>query len=138
MKSRQSQVARWIELLVDIVFPIKPVQEEISFYDFIIRIRQQVIEAERWNKISGTPREIDISQTDFQFLFDISKELRIKEKLENNLCMEEFWTHGMTTYLAQALGTSRQNVDRYISLGKIKESRTMDKAIYELLGEKIW
>ena len=44
----------------------------------------------------------------------------------------------MSTFLAQAMNTSRQNIDRYVSLGKIKESRTMDKAIYELLGEKIW
>ena len=59
-------------------------------------------------------------------------------KDNNKLYVDEFWGHGMSTFLAQAMNTSRQNIDRYVSLGKIKESRTMDKAIYELLGEKIW
>ena len=44
----------------------------------------------------------------------------------------------MSTIIAQAMDTSRQNVDRYMALGKIKESRTMDKTIYEFLGEEIW
>ena len=52
--------------------------------------------------------------------------------------MDEFWAHGMSTEIARIMGTSRQNIDRYISLGRIKESRTMDKAIFELLGENIW
>ena len=44
----------------------------------------------------------------------------------------------MSTEIAEIMNTSRQNIDRYISLGKVKESRTMDKTIYELLGEKVW
>ena len=51
---------------------------------------------------------------------------------------DEFWARGMSTDIAQIMNTTRQNIDRYISLGKIKESRTMDKYIYELLGEKTW
>jgi len=42
----------------------------------------------------------------------------------------------MSTIISQAMNTTRQNIDRYVSLGKIKESRTMDKAIYEMLGER--
>ena len=52
--------------------------------------------------------------------------------------MNEFWAHGMSTEIARVMNATRQNIDRYISLGKIKESRTMDKAVYELLGENIW
>ena len=44
----------------------------------------------------------------------------------------------MSTDIARIMGTTRQNIDRYISLGRIKESRTMDKAIFDLLGEKLW
>ena len=50
-------------------------------------------------------------------------------------CMDEFWARGMSTEIARIMSTTRQNIDRYISLGRIKESRTMDKAIFELLGE---
>ena len=52
--------------------------------------------------------------------------------------MDEFWAFGMATEIARIMNTTRQNIDRYISSGKIKESRTMDKAIFELLGEDIW
>ena len=138
MKARQSQVARWIELLSDIILPIKPVEEDISFYQFILDMRHRIILSERWNKIYDKSREIEPLHTDFHFLFEIRGEFTSKEDYSNKLFVEEFWSHGMSTALAQAMDTSRQNIDRYVSLGKIKDSRTMDKAIYELLGEQIW
>lgn len=58
--------------------------------------------------------------------------------MELLFCMDEFWARGMSVDIARIMNTTRQNIDRYISLGRIKESRTMDKAIFELLGEDIW
>lgn len=138
MKVRQSQVARWIELIADIILPIKQVNEDISFYDFILDTRQRVIASERWNKVYGRPREIEPFHTDFCFLFEKKGEFVLKDDFTHKLFVEENWSYGMSTVLAQAMDTSRQNIDRYVSLGKVKESRTMDKAIYELLGEGIW
>lgn len=138
LKARQSQVARWIELLADIILPIKRVNEDISFYDFILDSRQRVIAAEKWNKVYGKPRDVELIQTGFRFLFEIKDDFSSKDDYGNRLFIEEFWSHGMSTILAQAMDTSRQNIDRYVSLGKIKESRTMDRGIYELLGEEIW
>ena len=137
LKVRQSQVARWIELLADLVLPIKQVEEDISFYNFVLEIRHKVIESERWNKVYGRPREVEPFETNFDLLFGGKDDFDLKED-NNKLFVDEFWGYGMSTFLAQAMNTSRQNIDRYVSLGKIKESRTMDKAIYELLGEKIW
>ena len=137
LKVRQSQVARWIELLADLILPIKQVEEDISFYNFVLDIRHKVIESERWNKVYGRPREVEPFETNFDLLFGGKDDFDLKED-NNKLFVDEFWGYGMSTFLAQAMNTSRQNVDRYVSLGKIKESRTMDKAIYELLGEKIW
>ena len=137
LKVRQSQVARWIELLADLVLPIKQVEEDISFYNFVLNIRHKVIESERWNKVYGRPREVEPFETNFDLLFGGKDDFDLKED-NNKLFVDEFWGYGMSTFLAQAMNTSRQNIDRYVSLGKIKESRTMDKAIYELLGEKIW
>ena len=138
LKARQSQVARWIELLADIVLPIKKVNEDISFYDSITDNRYKMIESERWNKVLGRPRDIELFQTNFILLFENKDEFDLKEEHCNRFCIDEFWVYGMSTFLAQAMNTSRQNIDRYISLGKIKESRTLDKAIYDYLGEKIW
>ena len=137
LKVRQSQVARWIELLADLILPIKQVEEDISFYNFVLDIRHKVIESERWNKVYGRPREVEPFETNFDLLFGGKDDFDLKED-NNKLFVDEFWGYGMSTFLAQAMNTSRQNIDRYVSLGKIKESRTMDKAIYELLGEKIW
>ena len=138
MKGRQSQVARWLELLADIILPIKQVDEDVTFYNFILDIRQKIIMSERWNKVYGSPREIQPFNTNFQFLSEMKSEFVLIDDDGDKLFVEEFWKHGMSTVIAQAMDTSRQNVDRYVSLGRIKESRTMDKAIYELLGEEIW
>ena len=138
MKGRQSQVARWLELLADIILPIKQVDEDVTFYSFILDIRQKIIMSERWNKVYGSPREIQLFNTNFQFLSEMKSEFVLIDDVGDKLFVEEFWKHGMSTVIAQAMDTSRQNVDRYISLGRIKESRTMDKSIYELLGEEIW
>lgn len=138
IKTHQSQVARWIELLADIVLPIKRVNEDISFYNFILEMRHRIIISEQWNKVYGRTRHIEPIHTNFHFLFDIKGEFSYKEDYCNKLFVEEFWSHGMSTVLSQAMDTSRQNIDRYVSLGKIKDSRTMDKAIYEFLGEQIW
>ena len=137
IKARQSQVARWIELLADIVLPIKRVEEDISFYDFILEMRYRIIASEQWNKVYGKTRYIEPFNTNFQFLFEVKGEFSSKEDYYDKLFVEEFWSHGMSTILSQAMGTSRQNIDRYVSLGKIKDSRTIDKAIYEFLGEQI-
>lgn len=138
MKGRQSQVARWLELLADIILPIKQVDEDVTFYNFILDIRQKIIMSERWNKVYGSPREIQPFNTNFQFLSEMKSEFVLIDDDGDKLFVEEFWKHGMSTVIAQAMDTSRQNVDRYVSLGRIKESRTMDKAIYKLLGEEIW
>lgn len=137
IKVRQTQVARWIELLSDVILPIKQVGEDIAFYKIILNTRYRVIESERWNKVHGKPREVELFETDFELLFRYKDDFDFKEE-RGRLYANEFWGHGMSTFLSQVMNTSRQNIDRYVSLGKVKESRTMDKMIYELLGEEIW
>ena len=138
IKTHQSQVARWVELLADIVLPIKYVNEDISFYKFILEMRHKIIVSEQWNRVYGKARRIEPFKTNFRFLFEIKEEFSYKDDYYNKFFVEEFWGHGMSTVLSQAMGTSRQNIDRYISLGRIKDSRTIDKTIYDFLGEQIW
>ena len=138
MKMRQSQIARWIELLADIILPMGQLNEDPAFYDFILDVRNRVIESERWNRITCRPRDVEATKTDFLYLFDVRRDLFYREDYNNQHFVDDFWVHGMSTIIAQAMDTSRQNVDRYMALGKIKESRTMDKTIYEFLGEEIW
>jgi len=80
---------------------------------------------------------VKVLDVDYDSLFWIREEYVKKEEPKLMFCMDEFWARGMSTKIAQVMHTTRQNIDRYVSLGRIKESRTMDKAIFELLGEDI-
>ncbi len=138
IKSMQSQVAHLIELIADIMLPIVYREEDRRFYEFILENRGRLIEQERWNKVGGRYRGTEILNIDYELLFENIKRYTQKKDTELLFCMDEFWAHGMSTEIARIMSTTRQNIDRYISLGRIKESRTMDKAIFELLGEDIW
>lgn len=136
IKSKQSQIARLIELITDIISPIHPSSEHISFYDFILDNRIRVIQQEQWNRVSGRFRDEELLNIDLNYIFESRNHIEENDVDEFAFSMEEFWVRGMSSIVAQAMNTSRQNIDRYVSLGKIKESRTMDKAIYEMLGER--
>lgn len=138
VKSMQSQVAHLIELIADIMLPIVCREEDRRFYEFILESRCRLIEQERWNKVGGRYRDAEILNIDYEFLFENIDGYTQRKDTEFLFCMDEFWAHGMSTEIARIMSTTRQNIDRYISLGRIKESRTMDKAIFELLGEDIW
>lgn len=138
LKSTQSQVAHLIELIADIMLPIVYREESMQFYKFILENRCRLIEQERWNKVSARYRDAEILNIDYELLFENRETYSVKKSEEQLFNMDEFWAYGMSTEIARVMETTRQNVDRYISLGRIKESRTMDKTIYELLGEEIW
>ena len=138
VKSMQSQVAHLIELIADIMLPIVCREDDRQFYEFILESRCRLIEQERWNKVDGRYRDIEILNIDYEILFENIQRYMQKKDTEYLFCMDEFWAHGMSTEIARIMNTTRQNIDRYILLGRIKERRTMDKAIYELLKEDIW
>lgn len=138
VKSMQSQVAHLIELIADIMLPIVCREEDRRFYEFILENRCRLIEQERWNKVGGRYRNTEILNINYNLLFKNMEGYTQKKDTELLFCMDEFWARGMSADIARIMNTTRQNIDRYISLGRIKESRTMDKAIFELLGEDIW
>lgn len=138
IKSMQSQVAHLIEVIADIMLPIVYREEDRQFYEFILKNRCRLIEQENWNKVSRRYRNTEILNIDYELLFEDREIYTQKKDTELLFYMDEFWAHGMSTEIARIMSTTRQNIDRYISLGRIKESRTMDKAIFELLGEDIW
>lgn len=138
LKSTQSQVAQLIELIADIMLPIAYKEERTQFYETIMENRHKLIELERWNKVSARYRDAEILNINYELLFEDREAYPLKKNDVELFNMDEFWAYGMSTEIAHVMKTTRQNVDRYISLGRIKESRTMDKAIYGLLEEEIW
>lgn len=135
IKSKQSKMARWIELIADILLPLSQINEIESYYTEIIQIRSCIQDCEFKKITSSRKSEIGFSNTNIHLLFELKNNYSNKKTHNDSLYIEEFWEHGMMTDIAEIINTSRQNVNRYVYLGKIKESRTMDKSIYELLGE---
>lgn len=138
VKSDQSQIAHLIELIADIILPIVYMEEDRQFYEYILQNRWKLINQEHWNKTIGRYKDAEILNINYEILFESTEEYSKWKTSEYPFCMNEFWAFGMSTKIAKIMNTTRQNIDRYISLGKIKESRTMDKAIFELLQEDLW
>lgn len=136
IKSKQSQIARLIELVADIILPIRSTYEYMDFYNFILDNRIRIIRQEQWNRVSSRYRDDDLLNINLDYVSEVRNIVEESADYEFNFSMEEFWIRGMSTIIAQTMNTTRQNIDRYVSLGRIKESRTMDKAIYEMLGER--
>lgn len=133
-KSSQSQVAQLIELVADVMMPIANKNENINFYEHILDYRFQVMSQERWNRVSRRYRDEGILNLDYKKLFENKEGYTQKKDGELPFAMDDYWARGMSTEIAQIMNTTRQNIDRYVALGKIKQSRTVDKAIYEMLG----
>ncbi len=137
-KSKQSQIVRWIELLADILAPLEQCYEDIGFYKFILSTRAEAAELEQLSKANNRARELKIFDTNFDLLFNLKYLYSVSKETDRHLLLfADFWEHGMATTIAEVMNTSRQNIDRYVSLGKVKESRTMDMTICELLEEII-
>ena len=136
IKSKQSQIAHLVELVADIISPIHPTNEDPDFYKFVLDNRIRVIHQEQWNRVRGRYRDEDLLNINLDCVFDARNLSEDNSVNGDNFSIGEFWLRGMSTIIAQAMNTTRQNIDRYVSLGRIKESRTMDKAIYQMLGER--
>ena len=124
------------ELVADIISPIRSTHEYMDFYNFILDNRIRIIRQEQWNRVSSRYRDDDLLNINLDYVSEVRNIVEESADYEFNFSMEEFWIRGMSTIIAQTMNTTRQNIDRYVSLGRIKESRTMDKAIYEMLGER--
>ena len=144
IKNRQSQMVRYIELLADILNPVQVknglMSEHPAFYSYILAMKRMLMG--EWSySASLTLRQSrsmeNINSVDVDFLFS-SKKVYDDNISNGTLYPNEFWERGMSTVIAKALNMTRQNLERYIILGRIKESRNMDGAILSFLGEKVW
>ena len=54
----------------------------------------------------------------------------------DDLYIKDFWRKGYSSLIAEVLKTSRQNVDKHIRSGRIKESRNMDGTLMLWIEKK--
>jgi len=88
VKSMQSQVAHLIELIADIMLPIVCREDDRQFYEFILESRCRLIEQERWNKVDGRYRDIEILNIDYEILFENIQRYMQKKDTEYLFCMD--------------------------------------------------
>ena len=140
IKECQSQIARAIELIADLMMPLDKKQnnEDIKFWEQLLQARAHIIETEKWNQVGTRYKNDELLKINVESWIELQNKFVLKNEEAQSFFYDEFWARGMSTEIAQLMNTTRQNIDRYVMQGKIKESRTMDKSIYELLGEKIW
>ena len=56
---------------------------------------------------------------------------------DSGLFIDYYWERGLSSLIAEIIDTSRQNVDKHISLGRVKDSRNIDYTILLMLGEEL-
>ena len=56
---------------------------------------------------------------------------------DSGLFIDYYWERGLSTLIAKIIETSRQNVDKHILSGRIKDSRNIDYTILSMLGEEL-
>ena len=142
IKNRQSQMARLIELLIDITCPIMDKKswynvERAEFYSRLLTLKITLIDERRSNIHLHSQKEriIDI---DNELLYEVCEFNKVQNMDSSNLYIDCYWERGLSSLVADIIGTSRQNVERHVLLGRIKESRNIDCTILMMLGDMLW
>lgn len=142
IKSNQSQMVKLIELLVDITCPLMNKKclynyENAKFYEKLLKLKVGLIveKINNRNVYNYEERTIDINN---HLLYEVCEWGKVQNIDDSGLFIDCYWERGLSSLLADIINTSRQNVDKHISLGKVKESRNMDCTILMMLGDNLW
>lgn len=138
VKREQSWMEYMIELVADVLMPIGFCREEKTFYGELLSNREKLLNSENSERMHSAYKVKLGVNIDIELLFNLRCCVRDIENKTQKFYYTEFWSRGMIKEMAEVMGMTRQNVARYVLRGKIKESRTMDKQIKDLLEENIW
>lgn len=142
LKNRQSQTVKLIELLADIACPIINNKrwdrnEDEDFYKELIRLKVHLITQEK--HISKRVAYDDVFMNlNINALYHACESSYTENSDPSSLFIDCYWERGLSSLIAEIISTSRQNVDKHIYLGRVKESRNMDRTIFMMLGERKW
>lgn len=144
IKNRQSNTVKTIELLLDIIYPIINKDDNINyledsfFYKQLLELKYNISN----NKLlssSINKYESSITYSKIflpEIIFNNIEPCYYDYSEKDKLFIDDFWKKGFSTIIAEVLDTSRQNIDKHIALGKIKESRNLDGTILLILGRE--
>lgn len=139
LKSKQSQMVKLIEMLADIACPIVNKkcfyeEEKNVFYKGLLEYKKELIDDEFKKKMLYENRKINIDNSELYFPFRYFDSENIDD---SGLFIDYYWERGLSSLIAEIIDTSRQNVDKHISLGRVKDSRNIDYTILLMLGEEL-
>lgn len=142
LKNKQSQMVKLIELLVDIYCPIWNKNnmckyEDARFYERLLNLKVRlIVENEGLKAVRNyNERQIDINN---HLLYEVCELSKVQNIDVSGLYIDCYWDRKLSTLIANIINTSRSNVNKHISLGRVKESRNMDCTILMMLGDNLW
>lgn len=135
LKSKKSDIIKLVEMFVDIRCPVvnkKCIYSdgEKEFYKKII-VYKKDLTAVKNKKIFD---KINLDNNELYESFKCSDSENIDD---SGLFIDYYWERGLSTLIAKIIDTSRQNVDKHILSGRIKDSRNIDYTILSMLGEEL-
>lgn len=143
LKQTQSKTAKLIELIMDFYFPLNQTNindNHLGIFSEIIKNKIKIIfedqlkEKYSLNIMKRENLSLHDSGTNIKDLvsntFYCSKTIKIRS---NDYYFEEYYPYGCSTLIAPLTMSTPQNVSKTIILGKIKENRNLDGAVFNLL-----
>lgn len=143
LKKTQSKTAKLIELIMDFYFPFNQTNindNHLGTFSEIIKnkiktiFEDQLKEKYSLNIMKREEFSLHDSGTNIKDLvfntFYYRKSVKTKG---NDYYFEEYYPYGCSTLIAPLTMSSPQNISKTIILGKIKENRNLDGAVFNLL-----
>ncbi len=135
LNERKLVTTTLIEEIVEVMHPIV-LSEEMALNTNLDDLRKIFREKNKFIELSNlSKREIGESKIDYEKMtvngyVDVST---LKIDYYNDLFLDVFFKKGLSTPIANILSTSRQNIDKRIISGRIKEIRNLDGSIILIL-----
>ena len=123
IKNKQSQMARLIELLIDITCPIMDKKswykvESAEFYERLLVLKLFLIDERRIN-VHLHPQKERIIDINNELLYKVCEFNKVQNMDSSNLYIDCYWERGLSSLVADIIDTSRQNVEKHVYLGRI-------------------
>lgn len=138
-QKQQSLHAQNVRLVAELLFPIFDDKIMVPYTDFkerlntILKMKAHIkSNMQSLSYVSGGKIHKSGMQTQIFVLNEIVQVYNVPISVfleDSSIIVENTWKKGMSTMISEILGTSRQNIDKHIRLGKVKENRSIDFSI---------
>jgi len=137
IQREQSINAQEVKLIAELVFPIyddEIMNPYLHYKEELIRVLEMrkgiILNAKLFSSNARVRHYINKLNLDLTKLVFHSFDISVYDVVMNSdLIIDNIWKKGMSTIISEVLGTTRQNIDQHIRLGKIEENRTIDFTI---------